>query len=351
MRLSKKTKKFILVNLSFLFILSGLHAQSLFPYGDFWSLDAGIGMSGLMVKGTSYQLVVDPKLWLSPALMVGAKTGINFSAEQNTAANTLSNILTFEGQVYMRWNFLRLGNNLNRQINIFAQGGLGLIAAYRGDANPLDNVETTRGSIMFDAAAGVTIPLTDRWHLEPEIRGGYPHMFGFSITAGYKFPLPQKTVDNYITNYQNVIRTEYVGVMNSLPPEEIIKRVMITSVEYVLFGPDIGKYNIGVDKDAQALNELVINQTVQRLKDNPNLRVRIEGHANPYTINVSEADELQALSTMRAEVVAGILRDRGVSDEQIVMIAFGGTRTVTNEWDIRNRNRRVEMILIQVDLE
>jgi len=54
---------------------------------------------------------------------------------------------------------------------------------------------------------------------------------------------------------------------------------------------------------------------------------------------------------MRANVVAKQLKNRGVSEEQIVVISFGGTRAVTSEWDIRNRNRRVELIIIQVDLE
>jgi outer membrane protein OmpA-like peptidoglycan-associated protein len=110
-------------------------------------------------------------------------------------------------------------------------------------------------------------------------------------------------------------------------------------------------YNIGIDRDAQQLNELVLNYTAQTLKDNPNYRVRLEGHANPYTINVSEIEDLMVLSAMRADVVAEQLRSRGVDEEQIVMIHFGGGRTVTNEWDFRNRNRRVELIILQVDID
>ena len=77
---------------------------------------------------------------------------------------------------------------------------------------------------------------------------------------------------------------------------------MISSVEFILFGPDIGRYNIGIDRDALQLNELVLEYTVQTLKENQNYRVRIEGHANPYTINHSEIEDLQILSAMRANV-------------------------------------------------
>ena len=106
---------------------------------------------------------------------------------------------------------------------------------------------------------------------------------------------------------------------------------------------------MGIDRDAQGLNELVLGSIAKSLKENPDLRVRVEGHANPVTTDPNEADELMALSAMRANNVAEELRKRGISDEQMVIISFGGTRTVTSDHDIWNRNRRVELITIQVD--
>jgi len=345
MRLPKentiKIIKIILLQLTFLISLNRLYAQTEFPAGDFWALDAGLGMSGILVDGFSFQAVIDPKLWLSPPLMVGTRLGINYSAEKDLG-NNLSNILTFEGQVYLRWNFLRLGKNENKKVDIFAQAGLGLISAYRGKENNVFNdVTKTRGSLLADAGIGITIPLTERWHIEAMGRGGYPHLFGASITAGYKFPLPEKI------KYEK----ERVEVVKTMTPNDIIKVIKITSIEYIIFGPDIGSYNVGIDRDAQQLNELVLNQIAQDLKDNPDYRVRLEGHANPYTINHSEAEDLMALSAVRSNTVAEQLRQRGVSDDQMVLIAYGGTRNATSEWDIRNRNRRVELMVIQVDLD
>ena len=322
-------------------ISGGLEAQTRyeFPLGDFWSLDAGLGMSGILVDGASFQSIIDPKLWLSPRLMVGSRLGVNYSVEDDN-----DNLFTFEGQVYLRWNLLHLGRPEN-PTNVFVQGGLGLLSVYRGEgANAFNDVTRTRGSIMFDAAAGVTIPLSARWHIEPSIRGGYPHLFGFSLTAGYKLPLPRVT--RYIVTPG---RVEYVEVIRTVPVNEIVSRVMISSVEFVLFGPDSGRYNIGIDRDAQQLNELVLDSIARMLLENPGYRVRIEGHANPYTVSHSEADELMTLSAMRSDVVADQLRQRGVPDDQIVVISFGGTRTATNEWDVRNRNRRVELIIILLD--
>jgi hypothetical protein len=190
-----------------------------------------------------------------------------------------------------------------------------MLAAYRGKDTPFSDVTMTRGSLMADAAAGITIPFGSMWHIEPAVRGGYPHIAGFGLTAGYKFPLPQKT------KYEQLPpEIERIEIIRNLPPNEIIKRVMITAVEYVLFGPDIGRYNVGIDRDAQGLNELVLSNIARMLKENPDLRVRIEGHANPVTTDPNEADELMALSTMRANAAAEQLRAKGVNDEQMVII-------------------------------
>jgi hypothetical protein len=329
------TKKITIFFIILLSLWGGLYAQTVFPAGDYWSLDAGFGMSDLLVKGKSYQGILDPKLWLSPPLMVGSRIGVSYSTETDSR-----DILTFEGQIYLRWNILRLGSH-DKKTNIFIQGGLGLISAYRGDDTPFDNVTMTRGSVLADVAAGVTIPLSARWHIEPSIRGGYPHIAGFSLTAGYKFPLPKKT------KYYD--RTDYIELLKSLPPEEIVKVILVSFNEFILFGPDIGKYNVGIDHDAQGLNELVLNSTAQMLEKNPGCLLRIEGNANPVTTDPNEADGLMALSVMRANAVADQLRARGVSEEQMVIIAFGGTRTVTHDHQIWNRNRRVELIIIQVD--
>jgi len=353
--------KVVYILFIFLASINGLHAQSevlsanpegvklpiLFPAGDFWALNVGLGMSGIMVDGMSFQLVLDPRLWLSPALMVGAKAGLNYSAENHTEQNVLGNIFTLEGQVYLRWNFLRFGRK--QLTNIFLQGGIGLIAAYRGKEQFIDlnDVKQTRGSVLADAALGITIPISPRWNIEPSIRGGYPHIWGVSLTTGYKVPLPHKTttITNTTTEYIETVRE----TIKMLPPSELIKIIKITAIEFILFGPDIGRYNRGIDNDAKQLNELVLNYTVQTLKENPDYHVRIEGHANPYTISMSEAEDLMTLSSMRANTIAEMLLDRGVKEEQIVVIGFGGTRAATSEWDIRNRNRRVELMIIQID--
>jgi outer membrane protein OmpA-like peptidoglycan-associated protein len=329
-----KLKKSIFLLTILFSLINEVQAQTEFPEGDFWSLDAGFDMGDILVRGMSFQFVLDPKLWLSLPLMVGSRMGLSYSEETDS-----HNILTLEGQIYLRWNFLRLGSPENTT-NIFVQGGIGLLAAYRGDNSPFDNVTMTRGSFVIDVAAGVTVPLSPRWHIEASIRAGYPHIVGFTLTAGYKFPLPEKV------KYQDTPpETEHIEAA----PIAIIQRIMIPSIDFILFGPDIGRYNVGIDHDAQGLNELTLNAVAQILKDNPDFRVRVEGNANTVTTDPNEADELMALGAMRANAVAAQLRVRGVSEEQMLINSYGGTMTVTHDHNIWNMNRRVELIIFQPD--
>jgi hypothetical protein len=329
----KTKKQAILTLLMFVVFFSGLYAQTArqsqaaqqnqggqnrwgFPNASYWSLDAGYGTTDILVNGLSQQFIVDPKLWLSPLFMVGNKFSVNYSTDK---------ILAFEEQVYLRWNFLRTGRTEN-PVNIFLQSGMGILAMYRVTDNLFGDVKNNRGSLLFDMAAGATIPLTSRWHIEPAIRGGYPHIMGASITAGYKFPLSQRS------KYGNI---------------EIIKRIIIAGIDSIMFGPDTEQYNVDIDQNVQERNETVLNIIAKTLKDNPDFRLRIEGHANPVTKDPAENDRLISLSKMRADTVAQRLMAKGVTEEQMFLIGLGGTKIIS--YDIRDMNRRVELIVIQIN--
>ena len=309
----------VILPLVFMTLFNGLQAQTVFPGGDYWSLDAGFGMTDILVEGLSYQFVMDPKIWISPPLMVGNRLGVNYSTDK---------ILSLENQLYLRWNFLRLGSP-EKTTNFFVQGGVGLLAAYRGKNEPFSDVTKNRGSFMADAEAGITIPLSSTWHIEPAIRGGYPHIAGVSVTMGAK--IPSRAGRNTYTD------TTTTYVYSSVP----------SAVKCVMFGPNTGQYNADIDRSTRKQNEQVLNDIAQTLIKNPDYHVRIEGHANPVTNNPSEDDRLMALSKTRADAVADLLMERGVTEKQMDIIAFGGTRTITGDHDHWNRNRRVEMIVFQ----
>jgi hypothetical protein len=51
--------KHVFLILTFLMLINGLYAQT-----AYWSLDAGLGITSILVEGESFQAVLDPRLWL-----------------------------------------------------------------------------------------------------------------------------------------------------------------------------------------------------------------------------------------------------------------------------------------------
>jgi hypothetical protein len=226
-----KFKRLILFLSLFLITINGLFAQTEFPAGNFWAIDGGAGVTGILIDGLHIQGVLDPKFWLSPSFMAGCKLGASYNAEHAG----WSNIFTLEILGYFRWNFLHFGTNEEKKINVFLQGGLGAVAVYRGDhisgsgsgghqiymADKMSSgsILNTRGFFMGDLAVGVTVPILPRWHVEAQIRGGYPHIFGASITTGYKFKLPQRAAAPAQT-IQEMPATTTVQHQQDAPPQQ-----------------------------------------------------------------------------------------------------------------------------------
>ena len=338
-------KKNIFLIVIFLIITGSLSAQSNNTSRQlpFFTLYGGPGTSDVLVDGISFSFFLNPVFSLTPAISIGSKNGLHVSTDD---------IIALETQAFFRWNFLRFGSREDRRtLNFFVQGGVGFLGAHRGP-----DIRNSRSSLLFDATIGVTIPLTSRLSIEATGRGGYPFITGFALTLGYSIPLPVGTVymegpERIIYLDHDVYVTEYVEVIRTLPPEEIVSRILISQVEYIIFAPDISVYNDHIDHDAQSLNDLVLDHTALILRENPDYRVRLEGHANPVTRVPGEIEELLILSQARANEVARQLTLRGVADEQIIVIAYGGERIVAaaEDHDHWNMNRRVEIIVIQVD--
>ncbi|MCL1958116.1 MAG: OmpA family protein [Spirochaetes bacterium] len=381
-----------IISLLVLIMLSvGLYAQTEIQGGDYWSFDTGVGMTDILVKGLSYQLVVDPKISISSPLMVGNRLSINYSTDE---------IFSLENQIYLRWNFLRLGYP-EKPVNLFIQSGVGLLVSYRGGENGLfTDVTKNRGSFLVDAATGVTIPLSSTWHIEPAIRIGYPHIAGISITLGCKIPFrtekdkyssekislekysyekyssttesvisesnaEQSNVDidngkqelnepifNDVANTESVMigsYTEQSNVNIDSDTQKINEPIPneIAYIDSVLFGADIEQYNVNIDNNTQEHNELVLNEIAKTLKKNPNYRVIIEGHANPFVSNPSKANGLLSFSKRRADTVVEQLKVRDVDEKQMLVIAFGGTRPISSNKNYSDKNRRVELIVFK----
>ena len=311
--------------LLFLILINGVYAQtgpeSPAPNGEvqYFSVNGGIGTSTLLVEGMSFNMMADAHFLFIPNVAAGIKAGANFSSDK---------INVLETEMYARWYFLHPVIPLDffrKPVGLFVQGGIGLLGAFKGS-----EVQDSRSSFLFGAAVGATIPLFSNWHVEPSFRVGYPFITGFNVTAGYKFPISHKT--------------EY----REIPPNEIIRKIIISQVEYIIFAANISKFNEGLDASTKSLNDLILNQIVKTLNEHPEFRIRIEGHANPVTTDPKEAEELYRLSSDRADEISRQLISRGINKEQIVLMAHGGTRAVASAREDWSRNRRVELMVIQV---
>lgn len=88
-------------------------------------------------------------------------------------------------------------------------------------------------------------------------------------------------------------------------------------------------------------SDLALNQIAQLLRDNPDKRLRIEGHTDdtgPAAVNLR-------LSQERAQAVARYLEARNVSPSQLIAKGYGASQPIAdNTSDTgRARNRRIEI--------
>jgi outer membrane protein OmpA-like peptidoglycan-associated protein len=91
-------------------------------------------------------------------------------------------------------------------------------------------------------------------------------------------------------------------------------------------------------------SKLVIDEFVDYLKDNPDLKIEIRGH----TDNVGNESYNKVLSTDRAFTVRQYIQEKGIDGNRLSHQGFGSSSPVaTNENEEgRAKNRRTEFVII-----
>ena len=106
----------------------------------------------------------------------------------------------------------------------------------------------------------------------------------------------------------------------------------------------VAVYGINFDTGKAAIlpgSESVLNEIVKLLKQNADLKLRVEGH----TDNQGSAGANQALSEKRAQAVMAYLTAHGVAVTRLTAKGFGQTKPVADNGteEGRAKNRRVEL--------
>ncbi len=94
--------------------------------------------------------------------------------------------------------------------------------------------------------------------------------------------------------------------------------------------------------DIKPESQGIIDQIVQLLKDNPTLKISIEGH----TDNVGTVASNQTLSEKRAQAVMNALIAKGIDKSRLSFKGFGSSKPISDNGtdDGKAKNRRVEIV-------
>jgi len=122
----------------------------------------------------------------------------------------------------------------------------------------------------------------------------------------------------------------------------------ITSEELETLRANFERVHFDFDRaelDSESREVLAANAAI--LLDHPDVRVRVEGHADHWGSDIYNL----ALGQSRAEVVRRYLSDLGVRDNQIEVISYGEERPLVGDADrtAEAPNRRAEFLVITGD--
>jgi outer membrane protein OmpA-like peptidoglycan-associated protein len=103
------------------------------------------------------------------------------------------------------------------------------------------------------------------------------------------------------------------------------------------------QFNRGTSDFADAKSIQVLDNLVGFMKENPTIKIRLEGH----TDNAGDPSLNKDLSMKRASKIRGYLTINGIEFERVRISGWGGSRPVAdnNTEEGRERNRRVEMVI------
>jgi outer membrane protein OmpA-like peptidoglycan-associated protein len=125
-----------------------------------------------------------------------------------------------------------------------------------------------------------------------------------------------------------------------LEGKEILLKPAVAGAAIIL---DNIQFNRGTSDFADSKSIQVLDNLVSFLKENEQIKIRLEGH----TDNAGDPSLNKDLSLKRASKIRGYLTLNGIEFERVRISGWGGTRPIAdnNSEEGRTINRRVEMLI------
>jgi OOP family OmpA-OmpF porin len=249
---------------------------------------------------------------------------------------------------------------------------------YQPDWKNIDNPQAqAKFTVQINIGAGIEWRISDRWKINTEmglhslesgvdgiINNDRQGAFGsnsdgyFTIDLGLKHYFAKGDPSKYCRIYDGVTTTNIPNIDNLATkddieeiverhiPKEVVKEVVVERPvdtggfydpgDWVLVGVgfDFGSSNLKMESYPILLHAIMV------LKQNPDLRVEIEGHTdNIGSVNTNRALALRRANTVKEYLVAG-----GISANRLSTVGYGESRPVAdNKTDAgRAMNRRIE---------
>ncbi|MFY9223594.1 MAG: OmpA family protein [Blastocatellia bacterium] len=143
-------------------------------------------------------------------------------------------------------------------------------------------------------------------------------------------------------NAASIVHRYFLTIVERKPLEQVIAAEAILAALdkdgfialYILF--DFNK------ADIKAESQPIIDQIVSLLKQNPELKVNIEGH----TDNVGSPETNKILSQSRAQAVVKAIISQAIAKERLIAIGHGEEKPIADNRteEGRAKNRRVELV-------
>jgi outer membrane protein OmpA-like peptidoglycan-associated protein len=157
-------------------------------------------------------------------------------------------------------------------------------------------------------------------------------------SGGFQFTLPLGRYRVAATSGGFLTATDTITVTGNMSLELLVVPAAVGSrleLPTIIFAQ--GKSNLLAASYAE------LNRLARTLVDNPSVQIRLEGH----TDNQGDAAKNKQLSEERVAEVKRYLASRGVGEERISTIGYGGTkpRSSNEREETRRLNRRVEFTI------